>query len=93
MSEYAHHIAGAPSGLSDAERSMLLRLAMWNLERQTGCSPEQAAQVLDHFAEDGKVTIEGDAKDVYLKVVGHTHIHAERAWLRWAAFHGQADSN
>ena len=60
MSEYAHHVAGAPSG---------------------------------HFTERGEVTIEGDARDVYLKVVGHTHIHAERAWLRWAAFHGQADSN
>jgi hypothetical protein len=93
MSEYAHHVAGAPSGLSDQERSLLMRLAIYNLERQTGCAPEQAAEALDHFTERGEVTIEGDRRDVYLKVVGHVHIHAERAWLRWAAFHQQADSN
>jgi hypothetical protein len=93
MSEYASHVSGDPSGLSDRERSMLMRLAIWNLERQTGCSPEEAAQILDTFTETGQVTIEGDRRDVYLKVVGHVHIHAERAWLRWAAFHQGGDSN
>jgi hypothetical protein len=93
MSEYAHHVAGEPSGLSDRERSLLLRLAIENLVRQTGTTDQDAAAALDHFTERGEVTIEGDAKDVYLKVVGHVHIHAERAWLRWAAFHQQGDSN
>jgi hypothetical protein len=93
MSEYTHHVAGVPSRLSDRERSLLLRLAIYNLERQFGCTPETAAEALDTFTERGEVTIEGDAKDVYLKVVGHTHIHCERAWLRWAAFHQQGDSN
>ncbi len=93
MSEYAHHVAGVPSRLSDRERSLLLRLAIENLVRQTGCTDQQAADALDHFGDRGEVTIEGDAKDVYLKVVGHTHIHAERAWLRWAAFAAGRDSN
>jgi hypothetical protein len=93
MSEYAHHVSGVPSRLSDRERSLLMRLAIYNLERQFGCTPETAAEALETFTERGEVTIEGDARDVYLKVVGHTHIHAERAWLRWAAFHQQADSN
>ncbi|HEV8425704.1 MAG TPA: hypothetical protein VGS14_11015 [Actinomycetes bacterium] len=93
MSEYAHHAAGVPSRLSDRERSLLLRLAIENLVRQTGCSDQDAADALDHFTERGEVTIEGDARDVYLKVVGHTHIHAERAWLRWAAFAGEAATN
>ena len=93
MSEVAHHVDGTPSGLSDQERRLLLRLAIWNLCRQTGADEQTAADALDHFGDHGEVTIEGDRRDVYLKVVGHVHIHAERAWLRWAAFHGQADSN
>jgi hypothetical protein len=93
VSQYAHHVAGVPSRLTDRERSLLLRLAIENLVRQTGATDEDAADALDTFTERGEVTIEGDARDVYLKVVGHTHIHAERAWLRWAAFAGQADAN
>jgi hypothetical protein len=93
MSEYAQHVAGVPSRLSDRERSLLLRLAIENLVRQTSATEQEAADVLDEFAERGEVTIEGDARDVYLKVKGHTHIHCERAWLRWAAFAAQADAN
>jgi hypothetical protein len=93
MSEYAHHISGASSGLTDRERSLIMRLAIGNLAQQTSADEQTAADALDHFTERGEVTIEGDAKDVYLKVVGHVHIHAERAWLRWAAFHERAASN
>ena len=93
MSEYAHHVSGSPSGLSDRERLLLMRLAIRNLAEQTGADEQTAAATLDHFTERGEVTIEGDRRDVYLMVVGHVHIHAERAWLRWAAFDDQADSN
>ncbi len=89
----ARHAAGVPSRLTDRERSLLLRLAIENLVRQTGCTDQQAADALDHFGDRGEVTIEGDARDVYLKVVGHVHIHAERAWLRWAAFAAAAGAN
>jgi hypothetical protein len=93
MSEYVDHVTGDPSGLSDRERMVLMLLAIHNLCRQTGADEQTAADALDHFTERGEVTIEGDRRNVYLKVVGHTHVHAERAWLRWAAFHQQGDSN
>jgi hypothetical protein len=93
MSEYVTETHGSPSGLSDDERSLLCWLAVQNLVRQFGCDEQTAADALDVFTERGEVTIEGDQRNVYLRVVGHTHIHCERSWLRWAAFHGQADSN
>ena len=94
MSEYAHHVAGAPSGLSDRERSLLMRLAIDNLCRQfPGASEEDAAAALDHFAALGKSHITGDQHDVYLVVNDQVHIHAERAWLRWAAFHEEGNVN
>jgi hypothetical protein len=94
MSEYAHHVSGAPSGLSDRERGLLMRLAIDNLMRQfPGCTAEMAAAALDHFAERGESVVRGDQRDVYLEVCGAVHIHAERAWLRWAAFHQQGASN
>lgn len=81
-SEYVASATGSPSGLTDRERSLLLWLAVQNLVRQFGCTEQDAADALDHFGDRGEVTIEGDRRDVYLKVVGHVHIHAERAWLR-----------
>lgn len=55
----ARHVAGSASGLTDRERSLLMRLAIWNLCRQTGCDEQTAADALDHFTERGEVTIEG----------------------------------
>jgi hypothetical protein len=89
----AHHVAGFPSGLTDRERTLLLRLAIWNLCRQTGTDEQTAADALDHFTARGEVTIEGDGRDVYLKVCGHVHIHAERAWLRVMAHRGAFSLN
>jgi hypothetical protein len=94
VSQYAHHISGSPSGLSDRERSLLMRLAIHNLCRQfPGATEQEAADALDHFAALGRSHIVGDRRDVYLVVNDQVHIHAERSWLRWAAFHQQADSN
>jgi hypothetical protein len=95
-SEYVSQAWGDPSLLTDRERWLLLRLAIDNLCRQfPGCTPEQAAAALDHFAERGEVHTRGDQRDVYLEVCGHVHIHAERDWLRWAAFQveRQRDAN
>jgi hypothetical protein len=94
-SEYVSRAWGDPSGLTDRERSLLLQLAVYNLMRQTGCTYEQGAAALDHFADRGEVHTRGDQRDVYLEVCGHVHIHAERDWLRWAAFQAerQTDSN
>jgi hypothetical protein len=78
---------GPPSLLTDRERMLLLRLAIHNLCRQFNCTEEDAADALDDFAARGEVITRGDQRDVYLVVGGAVHIHAERAWLRWAA-HG-----
>jgi hypothetical protein len=85
-SEYVSQAWGDPSLLTDRERSLLLQLAVYNLQRQTGCDELTAAAALDHFAEQGEVHTRGDQRDVYLEVCGHVHIYATREWLRWAAF-------
>jgi hypothetical protein len=81
-SEVVSSASGSPSLLTDRERSLLMRLAVWNLCRQTGADEQTATDALDHFGDRGEVTIEGDQRDVYLKVCGHVHIHAARDWLR-----------
>jgi hypothetical protein len=87
-SEFVTRAWGDPSRLTDRERSLLMRLAIYNLCRQfPGCTEEDAAEALDHFAALGKSHITGDQRDVYLVVNDQVHIHAERDWLRWAA-HG-----
>jgi len=86
-SEVVSQAWGDPSLLTDRERMLLLlRLAVLNLQRQTGCTEQTAAEALDHFAEQGEVVTRGDQRDVYLEVCGAVHIHCERDWLRWAAF-------
>jgi hypothetical protein len=94
-SEYVSAAWGDPSLLTDRERALLLRLAVHNLQRQTGCDELTAAAALDHFADQGEVVTRGDGRDVYLEVCGAVHIHAERDWLRWAAFQveRQGDQN
>jgi hypothetical protein len=62
-----------------------MRLAIENLCQQFGCDAQTAADALDHFTERGEVTIEGEGIDVYVKVKGHVHIHAERDWLHHMA--------
>jgi len=87
-SEFITLAWGSPSRLTDRERSLLFRLAIHNLCRQfPGCTEQDAADALHHFAALGKSHITGDQRDVYLVVNDHVHIHAERDWLRWAA-HG-----
>src|SRR5215218_9750233 len=81
-SEVVDRAWGDPSLLTDRERSLLMRLAVHNLMRQTGCDELTAAAALDHFAARGESHIVGDQKDVYVKVCGHVHIHAARDWLR-----------
>ena len=94
-SEYVSSATGDPSLLTDRERGLLLCLAIHNLQRQTGCDEQTAADALDHFAEQGEVVTRGDQRDVYLEVCGAVHIHCERDWLRWAAFQveRQGDTN
>ena len=92
-SEYVTQAWGDPSLLTDRERALLLQLAVYNLQRQTGCDELTAAEALDHFAEQGEVVTRGDQHDVYLEVCGAVHIHAERDWLRWAAFQAERQND
>jgi len=94
-SEYVSGATGDPSKLTDRERGLLMRLAIHNLQEQTGCDELTAAAALDHFAERGESVIRGDQRDVYLEVCGAVHIHCARDWLRWAAFQAerQGDQN
>jgi hypothetical protein len=88
-SEYVDKAEGDPSGLTDRERALLMRLAIANLQRQFNCTAQDAAAALDHIAARGESHIFGDRHDVFVVVAGAVHIHAERDWLRWAA-HGPA---
>lgn len=54
-SEYVDRASGDPSLLTDRERWLLMRLAIDNLMRQTGCDELTAAAALDHFARAGRV--------------------------------------
>jgi hypothetical protein len=92
-SEVVDRAWGDPSLLTDRERMLLLRLAIHNLCQQTGCTEQDAAQALDHFAEQGDVVTRGDQRDVYLEVCGAVHIHATREWLRWAAFQSERQTD
>jgi hypothetical protein len=89
----AHHGAGDPSGLTDAERLLLLYLGIRTVAAQAGCTPEDAAAALDHFAAQGRSFITGDRFDVYLEVAGHVIVHAERVWLRAMSQSGNARNN
>jgi hypothetical protein len=88
-SEYVKSGEGDPSMLTDRERALLMRLAIHNLQRQTGCSELDAPTALYNSAKLGESVIRGDQRDVYLEVCGAVHIHAERDWLRWAAFQAE----
>src|SRR5215213_1348355 len=48
-SEVVSNAEGDPSLLTDRERMLLLRLAIDNLCRQTGCDEQTAAEALDRF--------------------------------------------
>jgi hypothetical protein len=93
LSEYLSEVHGAPSGLTDAERSLLLYLGIRTIAAQTGGDTKAAADALDHFAAQGRSVIRGDRRDVYLVIAGHVIVHAERTWLRATAHQGNPRDN
>jgi hypothetical protein len=91
MSEYATHEAGTPSGLSDLERSLLLRWAIAHIARELVISEQEAADLLDGYAErDDPARIVGDRRVVGIVVDGIEVIRTTRALLREAALGGSA---
>jgi hypothetical protein len=60
VSEYVSATFGAPSGLTDRERSLLCYLAVRSVAENLGISEEEAADHLDEGARREMVHIRGD---------------------------------
>lgn len=84
MSEHGH------PPLDDRERDLLAYLAIRTICAQTGDSEQAIADVLDEMTGDGLVSIYRNSSDAYLTVrdgAGQDRVivHAQRAWLHFAA--------
>jgi hypothetical protein len=56
---------------------------------RSGCTHDEADDVLAKFVQDGELDIIGDSEDVYLAAAGTVLVHAKRDWLAFhAAFPG-----
>jgi hypothetical protein len=60
MSEYISAAFGSPSGLTDRERHVLIRLAVKSLADNMSMTEEEAAAMLDEGARREMVHIRGD---------------------------------
>lgn len=76
--------------LTDDERSLMNRLAIVVVARETRCTADTAANVLDQHAAEGNVLLRGDAYNAYLDVCGKTIVHCARDWLAFHAEHPEA---
>ncbi len=86
MSKYISAAYGPPSGLTDAERSLLVYLAVQSAAANFGIGEQDAADLLDAAAARGEMRIRGDQRRSYVIHQG-THemtvlVCAERAALR-----------
>jgi hypothetical protein len=82
LSQYITAVYGAASGLSDAERRLLLGDAVDAVAHRDGLSHGAAAAQLDQAADRGAVSIEGDAERVAVTVHGQAVVAMTRAELR-----------
>lgn len=73
-----------PSGLSDAERTTLLALALAAVAHVQHIPVTLAANQLDRQAARGRVTLEGDDQVVTLTIAGRPIVVVDRAVLRAA---------
>ena len=97
MSEYVSATYGSPSGLTERERMLLIRLAVKSLADNFGETEETAAAALDVAADRGMVRIVGDQRRVrvtWTQDSGTTVlVDAERVALRQVAHPlGQLDN-
>jgi hypothetical protein len=84
LSELVRLIRGF-SGLTDAERGVLLASAVANLADVEGVDEREAAAALDRAAASGDVGLAGDAHQVELTVHGRVVVEVGRADLRHIA--------
>lgn len=76
--------------LTDDERSLMNMLAIGVVARETHCTADTAANVLDQHAAEGNVLLRGDAYNAYLDVCGNSIVHCTREWLAFHAEHPEA---
>lgn len=81
--------------LTDDERQLLANLTIWCIAEQTGVSDEEASDALGRLTQEGRLYMEGDAVDAYVKVKpnGHVLVHCTREWLAFHAHSGEQVSS
>jgi hypothetical protein len=92
----------SPGDLTDPERELLADLTvltllpqMQQLRPEQSYTYERIADAVAGAAEDGMVTLVGNAFDVWVIIRGRPIVHAARDWLAWQAlkFERAAASN
>jgi hypothetical protein len=88
----AHPVYGR-SGLTDAERSLLVYVTLRHVAAELAISDQEAADLLDSYAENGSSRIVGDRQVVAVVVDGQELVRVDRAWLRAVAHRGAPSLN
>jgi hypothetical protein len=88
----AHPVYGR-SGLTDAERSLLACVTLRHVADELDISDQDAADLLDSYAETGESHIVGDRLVVSIVVGGRELVRVDRAWLRAVAHRGAPSLN
>jgi hypothetical protein len=88
----AHPVYGR-SGLSDAERSLLVYITLRHVAAELHISDQEAADLLDSYAENGESHIVGDRRVVSMRVDSRELVRVDRAWLRSVAQRGATSLN
>ena len=86
-SQFATPVLGS-SGLSDAERAAVIRMAVAVVAAAEDLPPEDAADVLDRAAETGHAHLAGDDRSVALTLDGEVLLAVDRDELRAAVAAG-----
>ena len=81
------------SGLTDAERSLLVYVTLRHVAAELHISDQEAADLLDSYAERGVSHIVGDRRVVSMRVDGLELVRVDRAWLRAVAHRGAPSLN
>lgn len=81
MSEYISRAYGK-SGLTDDERRIVLHITLRHVADLLGISDQEAADLLDGYAETGDSGLIGDQQQVSMVVDGIELVRFSRAWLR-----------
>jgi hypothetical protein len=88
----AHPVYGK-SGLTDDERQIILRITMRHVADELSITDQEAADLLDAYAETGDSQIFGDQQQVSMVVDGIELVRFSRAWLRAVSHRGAPAMN